>query len=58
MLVAARNRPSALTVEPMNLPNRVSTRSPSGLRTWSSETWIPFAYVLPTWLWPNPTVDA
>ena len=58
MLVAARNRPSGLTVEPMNLPDCVSRRSPSGLMIWSSETWIPLAYSVPTWLWPNPPVEA
>jgi hypothetical protein len=58
VLVVAKNRPSGLTVEPMNLPNWVSKRSPSGLMIWLPETWVPLAYVVPTWLSPNPTVDA
>src|SRR6266508_2571632 len=47
-LLAARNRPSGLTVEPMNLPVWVSRRSPSGLMIWLLETWIPLAYSVPT----------
>jgi hypothetical protein len=58
VLVAARNRPFGLTVEPMNFPYGVITRSPSGLMIWSSETWIPVAYWVPTWFWPNTVVSA
>jgi hypothetical protein len=58
VLVAARNRPSGLTVEPMNFPNWVTRRSPIGWMIWSSEIWIPLAYSVPTWLSPNPTVEA
>jgi hypothetical protein len=50
VLVAARKRPSGLTAELMNLPYWVSRRSPMGFRIWLSETWIPAAYSVPTWL--------
>ena len=58
VLVAARNRPSALTVEPMNLPYLVTRRVPIGLIDLVAETWIPLAYSVPTWWWPNGTVVA
>ena len=57
-LLAARKRPSGLTVEPMNLPNLVTSRSPSGLITWSSETWSPLAYCVPTVWLPKTPVEA
>jgi hypothetical protein len=49
-LVAARNRPSGLTEDPMNLPYGVTRRLPIGLMIWSLETCSPFVYVVPTWL--------
>jgi len=42
--VATRKRPSGLMVLPMNLPNGVMTRSPSGLRIWSEEICRPLEY--------------
>ena len=57
-LLAARKRPSALTVEPMNLPYWVMSRSPMGLITWLSEIWSPLAYCVPTVWLPKAPVAA
>ncbi len=57
-LLAARKRPSALTVEPMNLPYSVMSREPMGLITWLSETWRPLAYSVPTVWLPKAPVAA